>query len=301
MTCYHPLSAWQTDGGEIVFQERGSIRRSLILPCGQCRGCRLERSRQWATRCIHEAAMYDSSSFVTLTYNNDNCPVSLRYGDFQKFMRKLRKRHGKARFFMCGEYGDENSRPHFHACLFGVHFSDRVPISAVSGGPTLYRSSILERLWPHGFASVGDVTFESAAYVARYVMKKVNGDGAEEIKENGLRHYERVTVDGEIKELRPEFCQMSRRPGIGKPWFDKFCGDVFSDVKDGVRHHAARLRAPRFYDKLLAASNPDLADFIALRRYEKITPEVVLENSPERLAVREQVEAARLAFKSRDL
>lgn len=293
MACFSPLSAWQTDGGAIVFAERGQIRRALMLPCGQCVGCRLERSRQWAVRCMHEASMFDMSSFVTLTYEDN--PVSLCYRDYQLFMKRLRFSYSKARFFMCGEYGEELSRPHFHACLFGVHFPDRVVFSTGGSGSPCYTSKILEKLWPHGFSTVGDVTFESAAYCARYVMKKVTGPSADE-------HYERVSLStGEIIPVRPEFCQMSRRPGIGATWFAKFKSDVFSHTKDGVYVFDQKGKPPRAYAKYLAASDPAVFESVEFNRYRSITADVVADATPERLAVREKVASARLAFKKRTL
>ena len=96
MPCYHPVSAWRLISGEVVFKERGDIVASLFLPCGRCVGCRLERSRQWAVRMMHEASLYDMSSFVTLTYDDLNIDDkrSLVYSDFQKFMKRLRKHRG---------------------------------------------------------------------------------------------------------------------------------------------------------------------------------------------------------------
>src|SRR6187549_2683574 len=91
MPCYHPFTAYQLDDGRIVFAERGKVKRSVVLPCGHCIGCRLERSRQWAVRCMHEAQLHDVSSFVTLTYDDSHLPYhgSLDYTHFQKFIDRL--------------------------------------------------------------------------------------------------------------------------------------------------------------------------------------------------------------------
>jgi hypothetical protein len=239
--------------------------------------------------------MHDSSVFVTLTYNNDNCPTSLQYRDFQLFMKRLRRKMGPVRFYMCGEYGDQFSRPHFHACLFGCFFSDRVLHSHGPSGSSLFRSKVLESLWPYGFASIGDVTFESAAYVARYVMKKVTGPAAES-------HYERVCLStGELVRVTPEFCQMSRNPGIGATWFAKYKSDVFGYERDGVYIKDMKSKPPRAYMKYLEKADPDVFESVEFSRYKGITPAVVSDATPERLKVREQVTAARLSFKSRSL
>ncbi|WNK14706.1 MAG: replication initiator protein [Microvirus sp.] len=294
MACFHPLDAFQTEAGSIVFSERGSIRRGLTLPCGQCVGCRLDRSRRWAMRCVHEASMYDVNSFVTLTYEDGNCPTSLNYGDFQLFMKRLRKKMGKVRFFMCGEYGEKLGRPHYHACLFGVHFDDRYLWSESSGQVRLYRSPLLESLWPHGFSTVGDVTFDSAAYVAAYCMKKVNGDRAD-------AHYEKVSLSsGEIVKVRPEFARMSLKPGIGQPWFQKFSADVYGYDRDAVVLNGVKSKPPRYYDLLLKATDPDLAEYLEYDRYVR-AGKVVSDCTPERLKVREAVTKARLSLKQRSI
>ena len=112
MPCFHPLDAWQCLNGDVVFTDnlaRNDVIRRLSLPCGRCVGCRLERSRQWAVRCMHEASMHMFNSFVTLTYDDDHLPEynSLNYKHFQDFMKRLRKSHNGVRFYMCGEYGED--------------------------------------------------------------------------------------------------------------------------------------------------------------------------------------------------
>lgn len=216
MPCYKPVTAYRLSSGEISFSDRGR-GDALDLPCGRCVGCRLERSRQWATRIMFESQFHAGSSFITLTYSPENLPFppSLDYSHFQKFMYRLRnwrRQEGlpPVRFYMCGEYGEDHSRPHFHAAIFGEDFVfDRVLWSRGSKGHPLYRSPRLEALWPFGFSSVGELNFDTAAYMARYIMKKVTGDLAEQ-------HYRFVDVDtGEIYQRTPEFCHMSLKPRCG--------------------------------------------------------------------------------------
>jgi len=180
MPCFRPLSAYRTDDGQIVFNvtRSDSLRfTALVLPCGKCVGCYLERSRVWAVRCMHEAQCHDVSSFITLTYSDENLPYqsSLHYPDFKKFCRRMRALKGPFRFFMAGEYGELHDRPHYHACVFGLSFPDRKLFKRSGSGFNLYTSAELSRLWPYGHASVGDLSFESAAYVARYCVKKSEG------------------------------------------------------------------------------------------------------------------------------
>ena len=291
MGCYHPVIAYQGEDGVVTFSElrRHGSMRSLELPCGRCVGCRLERSRQWAVRCVHEAQMHAENCFITLTYDEAHVPegFSLRYVDFQKFMRELRRETGrKVRFFMCGEYGGEHSRPHFHACLFGFDFSDKIQYKRVGGGAVLYRSPSLEKLWRFGFSTIGAVTFESAAYVARYVMKKVADAAASVVVPDQV---DRAT--GEIVGRCPEFCHMSLKPGIGKPWLDKFFSDVYPSGKVVV--HGKEWKAPRYYDRVFSDVDSDAASILDYDR-SVVARQYSEDNSASRLAVREVVAAARL-------
>lgn len=294
MPCYHPVQAYQLVSGDVVFVERGDVVRSLQLKCGQCVGCRLERSRQWAVRCMHEASLYENNCFVTLTYDDEHLPPlgSLRYRDFQLFMKRLRRRFSFARirFYMCGEYGEEFGRPHFHACLFNFDFPDKEYLAKSPAGLRTYRSAALEELWPFGFSSIGAVTFESAAYVARYCMKKVTGDLAED-------HYAVLDVStGEIGARVAEFNRMSLRPGIGAEWLSRFHSDVYPEgmvVVNGVK-----ARAPRYYDKKFEGADPDGYAEMLFRREGELDPG---EQTDARLSVREQVAQARISQLKRGL
>lgn len=303
MPCYHPLKAFRVadqNGFRVVFDDRGFSQRGrpLDLPCGQCFGCRLERSRQWAIRCMHEAQMHESNCFITLTYKDECLPDdhSLHYEAFQKFMKRLRRKVGAVRFLMCGEYGEQYGRPHFHACIFGYDFPDKVHHVNLPSGSRLYRSDELSALWPYGFASVGAVTFESAAYVARYSMKKVKSVGMSAL--GMAEKYTYVLPTGEIISRRPEFGHMSLKPGIGASWFEKFKTDVFPGGKVVAR--GVESQAPRYYDKLLERLSPEEYDNMAMGRFvETLGREA--DNTPERLAVRETVAKARVRSLKRTL
>lgn len=293
MPCYHPLSAFRLASGAVVFVERGDVVASLFLPCGQCIGCRLERSRQWACRIMHECQMHSDSCFITLTYK-DLSSDSLVYLDFQKFMRRLRKEVGAVRFFVCGEYGEDFARPHFHACIFGFGFrGDRILWKKSGGGFNVYRSALLEFLWPHGFSSVGELTFESAAYVARYVVKKVTGD-----KERVSRHYRKIDLDtGEIVWREREFVHMSLKPGIGAKWFERFSAEVFP--LDRVIARGVPCKPPKYYDYLAKCQDAVMIEDV---KFERMVRAVARgDNGPERLAVKELVTKARVASYRREL
>lgn len=311
MACYRPLTAYRTVGGEVVFRERGDILQTLELPCGQCIGCRLERSRQWAIRIMHEAQCWDRSLFVTLTYAE--APPKLVYSHFQKFMKRLRRHYdGRTiRFFVAGEYGEALQRPHFHACLFNLELDDLKRWNYSSGSivpnlasfgyahdlqrggvraepPVYWISQTLERLWGHGFCLVGELTFESAAYCARYIVDKVTGD-------ESFGYYAQVDPEtGELTEGVPEFCQMSRRPGIGYNWLQRFKEQAYS--LDRVVVRGVPCQVPRYY---LRKCEDDLVlEEIKYKRY-LTAQERKADNTPERLAVREKVAKARNALNKR--
>lgn len=243
--------------------------------------------------------MHPVSSFVTLTYEHlprhENCRcrlksgMSLCYPDFQRFMYRLRRRLGPTRFFMCGEYGEINARPHFHVLLFGRDFSDGPPC-----GTNITSSRMLSALWKFGFSSSGSVTYDSAAYVARYACSRVTGDQA-------LAHYRRVDpFTGEVVQCVPEFGHMSLKPGIGFTWFQKYWRDVYV-ARDGVvRNGGHVVPSPRFYDKLLMDVAPDLREHKDLERYFR-SAEFAADCTPDRLAVREKCAIAKAKFLKRDL
>ena len=249
MTCFSPLKGYKsseinpaTGKRSLVFTPReGYYDLPIKVPCGQCIGCRLERSRQWAIRCVHEASLHDRNCFLTLTYDDYHVPLdgSLNKAHFQNFMKRLRKKYGVGiRYFHCGEYGEKFQRPHYHAIIFNHDFSDKYLWSSKLGND-LYRSESLEGLWPYGHSSIGDVTFESAAYVARYITKKITGKEAEQ-------HYEYCNkLTGEITQRQPEYVTMSRRPGIAKGWFDKYTTDVYPS--DNIVIRGKKMKPPKYY------------------------------------------------------
>ena len=283
MPCYFPISAWKVDGAVVFNSALSGKGLPLKLPCGRCIGCRLERSKMWAVRCIHEASLYDKNCFITLTYSDDYLPAdgSVDVTHFQKFMKRLRFRFGSGvRFFHCGEYGERTHRPHYHALLFNCDFEDK-QLHTVRNGNPVYTSDILRELWPMGLSEIGDVTFESAAYVARYIMKKVTGDGADE-------HYLIADPDtGELFRRKPEYITMSRRPGIGYGWLEKYQSDVYPHDRVVVRGRP--MKVPKFYDRKFETIDPVSLNLIKVAR-EKKSKLYLDDMTPERLQVKHEVQ-----------
>lgn len=234
--------------------------------------------------------MHEQNSFLTLTYNDESLPEDqgLDVKHWQKFAKKLRKRKGPFRFLHCGEYGGKTLRPHYHALIFGLDFRE----DRKAWSKKLFTSEELESAWGKGFATIGDVSFDSAAYVASYALKKATG------KATGPR-YERVDPEtGDCWSVKPDYATMSLKPGLGKSWFEKYAGDVYPG--DFVVMKGTKFRPPIYYDKLLEKEDPELHNKMTEKRRKEIrrTGE---DSTEERLEVRERVTWARLAtFGSRD-
>lgn len=291
MACYHPLNAYRTsiisvDTGKrkIVFAKDNNLTdeylesigaERLRIPCGQCLGCRLEYSRQWAVRCTLEAMLWEHNYFVTLTYNNDSVPYNVlrdpdgsHHGvmtlvprDLELFLKRLRtyaKREYGAeniRFYGCGEYGSKNGRPHYHLILFNCPLPD-LKLEKYVDGYTYYFSDFLEKVWNKGFVLTTDFTFECAAYVARYMLKKHKGKDAD--------YYEK-------KGICPEFTRSSRRPGIGRGYLDnnlenvlKFDEVIFSNGKG----KPIKCKPPKYFDNTLEISYPEYMAYLKKNRQE---------------------------------
>jgi len=237
--------------------------------------------------------MHKDNIFLTLTYDNEHLPEdrSLHYEDYQLFMKRLlvtakrKLNRDGIRFYMCGEYGETFGRPHYHACLFNFDLPDK-KLWRVERGNRLYTSEFLSDLWGQGFCSIGAVTFQSAAYVARYIMKKVTGDGADE-------YYEWMDPEtGEFHQRRPEFTNMSRRPGIGSTWFQKYSSDVFPH--DYVVVNGKKASPPRYYTNQYEVLYPDEVRSLKAIRKQRARRHAS-DNTPSRLKVREQVLSSRIS------
>lgn len=284
MPCYSPLTAYRgRDVGKsgkraITFTRNGSLSGEPIqLPCGQCVGCRLERSRQWALRCVHESKMHSANCVLTLTYNDENLPSngSLVKRDLQLFMKRLRKEFGNGiRFYACGEYGENTKRPHYHMVLFNFSFIDLRFYKKSKTGDNLYTSDTAERIWSKGFCVVGEVTFESCAYIARYIIDKMTGPLAADWY---------INADGEV--LEPEFTNMSRRPGIGTGYYLKYGAEVYSH--DSVVLRGMQVRPPRFYDVKHDTVDPKRMVVVKRKRRREAMKHRE-DNSPERRRVKER-------------
>jgi len=242
--CTSPRSASFNHDGSINFSKKHGNPELVPfqLPCGKCVECMLERARDWSVRCTHEARMHSRNSFITLTYSDEHLPKDgrLNYTHFQRFMHDLRQKCGNGiGFFMCGEYGETTSRPHYHACLFGYDPRDKQIWSKNPNGDALWTSEELDSLWglndPEKCPNkIGAVTPKSAGYVARYVLKKQKDS-----------------------PLKP-FQKMSRQYAIGKRWIEKYWRDVFIHAQGAViLSDGTKTKVPRYYEKWFQKYHPE--------------------------------------------
>lgn len=299
MACYNPLHAYyrlRDDGKkDLVFVESNELPwhfkdgvlypGQIDVPCGQCIGCRLQRSKEWALRCMLECETMEkkglNSFFVTLTYDDEHLPTNRdlliqKYGEIifdihqptlvksdpAEFIKRLRSRlsydYGVTgmKVYYSGEYGDETGRPHYHLILFGI--PDDVPLEFLKydrHGFPLFHSPLLSDCWKKGFVVIGAVNFEACAYVARYVLKKQTGQASS--------FYD-------FNEIQPEFCEMSRRPGIGKEYYDLFKDDIYrfdAITKKGAKGKVIDHKPPRYFDKLFNYDDPDEMAAVLKKRH----------------------------------
>lgn len=285
MPCYHPLHAYavldeetgkrrlrffkkRPDGELITEDTKDNI---LQVPCGQCIGCRLEYSRQWAMRCVLEAKQWEHNYFVTLTYDDAHLTMNEHHvvdedtgevidseyvptlvpNELSAFVKRLRevmrREYDKTyiRFFGCGEYGDESRRPHFHIILFNCPLPDLQFYSAHEGY-VYYKSAIIDRCWEQrGMTLISDFSFDTARYVAKYMLKKHKGLDRDFYDLNGIA---------------PEFTRCSRRPGIGREYYEAHKEDIYkydSLVFPGGYGKVVRSTPPKYFDRLFGEEDAE--------------------------------------------
>lgn len=291
MVCYRPMQAflvknWKTGKNRVVFpNKRRKISRAvdavednceiagdIKLPCSYCVGCRLEYSRQWSLRCVHEASCYQSNCFITLTYDNAHLPEhgSLVVEHFQGFMKRLRERYSdvKMKYYHCGEYGDKLGRPHYHVLLFGFDFADKV-YKCSRRGNQYFESQILDKIWGHGKCILGNLTLQSAGYVARYAVKK----------QYGMKKSFGKRID--------EYATMSN--GIGRQWFYRNYQDVYANdfiIVLNAKNQPVKHKPPRRYDEWFKEIDP--VRYAEIKRNRMDLAESLPEQSEDRLLVREE-------------
>lgn len=290
MNCFRPYPARVKD--------KEGYRFYGFVSCGSCLACKIQKSSEWAMRLTHEYSQRKKGVFLTLTYNDENLPPNehLVKNDLQKFFKRLRqylvrrlrnnlmdlpkysclsvssvekiaqkKLSGKLKYFSCGEYGDKNGRPHYHAIILGFSKYDKDFVQGVKTSWTKCSWSLLN------FDEVfGTVNYDSCRYVADYSFSK------QSMKEYVKRGYytERQGKDefGNDKIFydmvkQPPFQLISQ--GIGLTYINNYRDEILQREKITV--HGAERNLPRYYrDKLglPKLSSPFRFDKAKLDKYE---------------------------------
>lgn len=251
------------------FLRKGWIANIYSVGCGSCHSCRMRYSREWANRCVLESMCYDKSNsyFVTLTYADEFLPYSektgiptLNWDDHKNYNKRLRRyveyHQGLQgiRFYTAGEYGDLNGRPHFHQLIFNIDIPDKEYLATNKFGDILYTSKMITDLWGKGIVVIGALNWNTAAYTARYVMKKQKG-------------FDSIIYS--INDIEKPDTRMSTRPGIAVPWFDQYGGDLYhqeSVDSDGFPIFHDRIILPSNGDKAMSCKPPRIFDLKAVDR-----------------------------------
>lgn len=304
MSCLHPIHGYRAPGGQVKHSRVGAWEdRPQTISCGNCINCLLERSRHHAARILHTSQFYEQNSFITLTLKDEHLgdKLSLDVKHWQAFAHRLRKkiRPQRLRFYHAGEYSPyPKRRPHYHACILGLDWSaDREVSTKTEQGFDLYTSEALDKMWRLGKCWIGDLSFESAAYVARYCTSKITGP-------NQHLHYHHLDKStGEIVDLKPEYTTQSRRPALGKQWIYKYWPEVYGNEKfpnDYIVVNGRKMRPPRYYDDQLKKINPALWKIIKANRLKEALKHED-DNTPERLAAKEACALAQFGTLVRSL
>lgn len=254
------------------FKKLDDPREAIRVPCGQCVGCQEKYSKEWACRCILEAEQWKENYFVTLTYDDLHLPCNsvikdpktekeyedqgdwdtghLDYKEFQDFKKRLLEHwrrhydHEGIRFYMCGEYGGQTERPHYHVIFFNLPIKpENLKVHQINkNGTVLYECKEIEKIWGKGYVSIAEVNWDTCAYVARYCMKKMKRKPREEYFENGQV---------------PEFVHMSNTPGIGSAAFNIKMFENDEIIIKGHREKIQGIKPARYFDKMYDLINPD--------------------------------------------
>lgn len=195
---------------------------SFMIPCQHCFNCKINKSKMWAVRCLFESYVHNYNYFITLTYDDEHlnfkdnnlidltgeirtCPTLVK-SDVQKFIKRLRKKGYQFKYFLSGEYGDKTKRPHYHMLMFSdTKINDLVYLSKNKDNDFYFNSNQIRSIWKHGNIVIANFSPKTAAYTARYTLKKLYGDEKKSLME--------------FRSLEPEFMLCSKKPPIGWTYF----------------------------------------------------------------------------------
>lgn len=290
--CHSPLTAYPVSGGVVFSKPSGHSGRTIQLPCKQCLHCRLTHAAEWGTRFMAESLFHGNSWFLTLTQDDEHASAwsSLDKAVLQAFWHRWRERGAKLRYGACGEYGDNTHRAHYHAAVFGPDIPGLEFFRKNERGERLYTSDWLSELWGRGFVTVAPLDAGTAGYVAGYCLRDMRA------KQAGW--YDTVTPSGEYVERALPFFTMSRRPGIGRGFVERY-GAQF-EAGDFMIAGGRKVPTPKYFHRVLEAQSPELAAELQLRREAEVySDRAKRERRPGRLEAKATVLAAKLGVARR--
>lgn len=282
-----------------------------IIPCGQCIGCRLDYSRNWANRGSLETKEHLENFWITLTYDDEHLPkveemitsddfvftetdeiewkgclFPKDLKNFIDYLRKIVKKetgHTGIRFIASGEYGERGRRPHFHIILFNCplpvesFYESRIDWKK----DTYWKSDIIDKAWGKGIAEVGEVNWETIAYTCRYITKKINGKDSEYV----------YAAKGQIKE----FLRTSRMPGIARNYYEDNKIEIYKQdkipiiEKKGLRWE----KPPKYFDRLMETENPELMEEVKENRKKAMLNALEIKAQTTSLNIWDQLQVER--------
>lgn len=237
---------------------KGNWETDIYNKCGKCYNCRMSRLRTWIWRCKQEVRRSLSAYFITLTYDNDNIPLTknkfptLVEDHMSKFIRKLRKTQSKdikIRYYGVGEYGTHGDRPHYHMIIYNV----------------IDQREII-KCWGKGQVHIGQVTAQSVAYTLAYINcqtkpKHKNDDRVMEV----IRHSRDIGTNWITDSIKNHFQQN---------WQDWSITD-----RDGTKIAMPRSFRDKIFDKETKLDQADIAQRkvseIEVELYQKHTFEEI--------------------------
>lgn len=298
MACTSPMIRAETKAGKVIIKSKKGVeyeewkekalkgyeawrernyKKFDIIPCGQCIGCRLERSRQWANRIVLEMKEYpeEKNWFITLTYDDEHIPtkevtntetgekkigLTLNKKDLQDFLKRLRSRwenkydHQGIRYFACGEYGETTNRPHYHLCIMNLPITTELKKLNTKDENALWTNEEIEKTWGQGNIAIGKLNWETAAYTARYIMKKQLGQNAEWFYK--------------MQAKEPEFTVMSRKPGIGQKYYQKNKEKIYNydEITIPKKGGAKKIKPPKYFDRMYKDENEEKMEKLKEKR-----------------------------------
>lgn len=263
--CTREITAFQNPtGGRPIFGWEGEKNGypQIKLPCGNCPECQKEYYMAWATRGSRELMQWETSLFITLTYDDENYPAdkSLKKKHVQDFIKRVKKRFQSSpenpiRQIYCGEYGEKTLRPHYHCVLFNMDFIDKKRHYKTDQGHQVYISEELSRLWGKGNAEFGYATPGTIAYVFKYILKKKTR------KEKSKPLV--IEIDGTHHTVEHEFIESSRNPGIGAISRKSKSINKGFLVVNGVKQ-----KLPKYLLNYLKENNPEAYEVLKLQKFD---------------------------------